>query len=273
MQYLETIKNWLEEADALVISTGAGMGRDAGLADYRGNGGQWGEVETQTGQSIFEVVNPQAFVENPAFSWEFFAQRIKEYEKAIPHKGFEILKEWIEKYKLDYFILTSNIDRMFQKAGFEEDRIRELHGTLEYFQALDVEKESDVWKNEQSGDELLDNIAKGVFPVSPKTGLPARPNVYMFRDFTYIDTISKKQDKRFQDFLERNKAKKILVFEIGSGPHVQTVRIKTRMLKTNYGAKIVRINPKDYTIKEPHIGIAKGALEALEEINLYVKQS
>lgn len=45
------------------------------------------------------------------------------------------------------------------------------------------------------------------------------------------------------------------------------------MLKTEYGAKIVRINPKDYAIKEPHIGIAKGALEALKEINLYIKQS
>ncbi|KOY86090.1 hypothetical protein AD998_07975 [bacterium 336/3] len=271
MQYLETVKNWLEESEALVISTGAGMGIDAGLADYRGNGGQWGQVETETGQSIFETVNPQAFIENPTFSWGFFAQRIKEYENTQPHEGFDILKEWIEKYHLDYFILTSNIDRMFQKADFDENRIRELHGTLEYFQAVDIEKEGEVWKNEQSGDEILENIAKGVFPVSPKTSLQARPNVYMFRDFTYINTISKKQEERFQAFLQKNKGKKLLVFEIGSGPHVQTVRIKTRMLKTEYGAKIVRINPKDYAIKEPHIGIAKGALEALKEINLYIK--
>ena len=42
MEYLATIKSWLENANAMVINTGAGMGVGSGLADYRGNGGQWG---------------------------------------------------------------------------------------------------------------------------------------------------------------------------------------------------------------------------------------
>ena len=273
MEKLDTIKKWLENANALVINTGAGMGVDSGLADYRGNGGQWGQVESDTEKSIFEVVNPQAFVENPAYSWGLFGQRIKEYAETKPHNGFAILRNWIEIYHLDYFCLTSNIDGHFQKSGFAEENVRELHGTLAYFQSSQPDLTKEVWKNELSGDEILENVANGIFPTCPNSEIKARPNVYMFRDDTYINTKSKEQENRFQAFLDRNKGKNILVFEIGSGPHVQTVRVKTRMLKTEYGANIVRINPKDYTIKTPHIGIAKGALEALTEIDNYLKNN
>ena len=55
MEKLDKIKNWLENANAVVINSGAGMGVDSGLADYRGNGGQWGQVENDTEKSIFEV--------------------------------------------------------------------------------------------------------------------------------------------------------------------------------------------------------------------------
>ncbi len=273
MEKLDTIKKWLENASPVVINTGAGMGVDSGLADYRGDGGQWGQVESDTEQSIFEVVNPQAFIENPAYSWRLFGQRIKEYAETKPHNGFAILRNWITNYNLDYFCLTSNIDGHFQKSGFDEEKIRELHGTLAYFQSSQPDITQEIWKNEQSGDEILENVKNGIFPTCPNNGIKARPNVYMFRDNTYINTRSKEQENKFQNFLVQNKGKNILVFEIGSGPHVQTVRIKTRMLKTQYNANIVRINPKDFTVKAPHIGIAKGALEALTEIDNYLKNS
>lgn len=270
MEKLDKIKNWLENANAVVINSGAGMGVDSGLADYRGNGGQWGQVENDTEKSIFEVVNPQAFIENPAYSWQLFGQRMKEYTETKPHHGFAILRKWITNYKLDYFCLTSNIDGHFQKSGFAEENIRELHGTLAYFQSSKPKLIKDIWKNELSADELLKNVANGIFPTCPNSKIEARPNVYMFRDDTYVNTRSKEQENRFQDFLARNSGKNILVFEIGSGPHVQTVRIKTRMLKTKYNANIIRINPKDYIIKAPHISIAKGALEALTEIDNFL---
>ncbi len=264
---MEIIKQWLEEAHAIVINAGAGMGRDSGLADYRGEGGQWGALETETGQSIFEVVNPQMFLDNPARAWGVFLKRMVEYERTTPHEGFQILLKWIKKYALDYFVLTSNIDGHFQKAGFAPENVRELHGSLAYFQSGHLEQSSALWRNEVPAETLLAQAEEGIFPLCPDTTLPARPNVYMFRDDTYINTISKEQEAFFQTFLERNADKNIVVFEIGSGPHVQTVRLKTRLLKTHHGAKIVRINPKDFAVKPPHIGIAEGALKALKDID------
>ncbi len=271
MNPLETIRNWLSSAKALVINTGAGMGVDSGLADYRGNGGQWGQVETQNGKTVFEVVNPQAFIDNPTYSWQLFGQRIQEYANTPPHKGFYLLKNWIERFGFDYFILTSNIDGHFQKAGFEEYRIRELHGSLAYFQSSKPEISNKIWKNEQKGEEILANAEKGIFPKCPINQEIARPNVYMFRDDTYINTRSKEQEQRFQDFLTRNKGKEMVVFEIGSGPHVQSIRMKTRMLRSDFGAKIVRINPKDFAINPPNIGIPKGALAALQKIEDFME--
>ena len=269
-QYLKTIKQWLEEAETIVINTGAGMGRDSGLADYRGEGGQWGRMESETGQSIFDTVNPKIFQEKPVFAWSFFIQRMIDYQNATPHEGFSILLKWIERYQLDYFVLTSNIDGHFQKAGFAADKIRELHGSLAYFQSANPNIWQVVWKNERNPVELLAEVQAGNIPTCPDSAFPARPNVYMFRDNTYINTISKEQEARFQTFLARNRGKKMVVFEIGSGPHVQTIRMKTRMLKTDYNAHIIRINPKDFAIKPPHIGIDKGALETLQTIETYL---
>lgn len=267
---LQTIKAWLTTSQAIVINTGAGMGVDSGLPDFRGDDGIWGKVEGENQQSIFELSNPKSFEENPQMIWTLFAKRMKSYQATTPHQGFQILLQWIAKLNLDYFVLTSNIDSQFQKAGFAEDKIRELHGSLAYLQSTQPELSKKIWKNELEIDQLLQEIQNGIFPICPVSKVMARPNVYMFRDFTYIDTRSKAQEQNFQAFLQKNQNKNLLVFEIGSGPHVQTIRVKTRMLKSDYNAKIVRINPKDYAIKPPHIGIAEGALVALKEIDEYI---
>jgi NAD-dependent SIR2 family protein deacetylase len=265
-----TIKSWLSEAEALVISTGAGMGVDSGLADYRGNGGQWGQVEHEAGKSIFEVVNPQAFLDNPAYSWALFGARMQDYARTEPHRGFRILKDWTERYGLDCFCLTSNIDGHLQKAGFEEDRIRELHGSLAYFQCADPKASARLWPASPSGEEIVAQAAQGQYPTCPYTGLPARPNVYMFRDYTFVNTRTKMQEVHFQEFLERNRGKRMLVIEIGSGPHVQSIRMKTRMLRKDCQAHVLRINPKDYRVAPPGIGLAMGALEALTALEAYL---
>ncbi|MGB0522219.1 MAG: SIR2 family NAD-dependent protein deacylase [Flammeovirgaceae bacterium] len=170
MESWETIKTWLLEADAFVLLTGAGMGVDSGLPDYRGTSGQWGKVHSETDKSVFEVVNPQNFSENPEYAWKFFVARMKEYETTTPHAGFQILLDWIERFELDYFALTSNIDAHLQKAGFEEDRIREVHGSLRHFQCENPKVSDKIWKNEIPVDELIEQVNRGEYPTCPFQG-------------------------------------------------------------------------------------------------------
>ncbi|MDF1549218.1 MAG: hypothetical protein P1P88_15435 [Bacteroidales bacterium] len=267
---LATIHDWLKTADAMVINTGAGMGIDSGLADYRGSGGQWGNVESETGKSVFDVVNPKNLLENPKYMWTFFGNRMKNYADTKPHNGFNILKNWIAKFELDYFANTSNIDGHFQKAGFEPDKIRELHGSIFHFQCSKP-CSNQIWEINYNPQQIMLDANKGNYPTCPYCGAMSRPNIYMFRDNTFLSDRNDVQEKKFQEYLSQNQGKSMLVFEIGSGPHVQSIRKKTRMLGIHHQAKIVRINPKDFKIKEPHIGINLGALEALEGIDGYIQ--
>lgn len=198
-----------------------------------------------------------------------FLKRMQEYTTTTPHKGFNILLDWINKFNLDYFVLTSNVDEQFIKAGYNELKYREMHGSLFYMQCNKPCGDK-VWRNKISLNELQKKIDNDDFPVCPDCGELIRPNVYMFRDYSYISKRSDEQKSRFDKFLTQNKENEIIVFEIGSGRHVQSIRQKTRMLGINYNSLIIRINPKDYKIKSPHIGIAKGALESLTEINNYI---
>lgn len=270
MDKLDKIHSWLKSSKAMVILTGAGMGIDSGLADYRGNSGQWGKVEKDTNLTAIDVINPKYLSENTKYVWKLFAKRMLDYKNTEPHQGFTILKKWIINFKLDYFIITSNVDEHFIKAGFNEQKQRELHGNIFYMQC-NKPCTKNVWRYDFKIEQLLLEIENNKFPQCPNCGELVRPNVYMFRDYAYISKRSEEQEKRFQEFLTKHTENEIIVFEIGSGPHVQSIRKKTRMLGIKYNAKIIRINPKDFKIKEPHIGIDKGALETLTEIDNYLK--
>ncbi len=263
---IEAAAQWIKEAQTLVIHTGAGMGKDSGLEVYRGEKGQWGEIEGESGKSVFEIMSPSHLLENPSFGWSKHAQRWKAFLESTPHEGFQIIKNWIEKFSLDYFIQTSNVDGHFQQAGFPEEKIRELHGAMAWLQCSTPCCE-DIWPMPDSPNNLIKDIDKGSFPQCPYCKAIARPNVYMFRDNTYVNKRDKEQKKRYSAFLEKNANTKIVVLEIGSGPHVQSIRKNTRALATKYNAKIIRINPNDYKIKAPHLGISAGALDALRLIN------
>lgn len=270
MENYKTSADWIKNADAIVVLTGAGMGVDSGMQTFRGKSGKWGAIEATENKSIFELSNPISFIENPKWIWGLFAQRMKEYENTPPHEGFYLLKNWIEKLNLDYFILTSNIDQHFQKAGFEENKIREVHGSFGWLQSTKPKENNEIWKNNLNLDTLAQEIEEGKFPLCKDNTTMARPNIYLFRDFDYLDTYSKTKLSFYEKFLSNNHNKKIVAIEIGSGPHVQTIRTKTRELITKNQAKAIRINPNDFAIKSPHIGINEGALDALKAINNYL---
>lgn len=263
---LNTIKNWLSNADAMVILTGAGMGVDSGMADFRGNDGLWGQVEQDTELTALDVSNPDFLNKNPQYAWTLFIKRMLDYKNKKPHKGYDILLRWIKEYNLDYFVLSSNVDEHFITAGFDSEKYRELHGSMFYMQC-NKPCSKNIWRLETDLNKLKKQIDNEQFPICDNCGSFVRPNVYMFRDFAYISDRSDEQEKRFQVFLDNNKDKSIIVFEIGSGPHVQSIRKKTRMLGIKYSAKIVRINPKDFKIKPPHISLQNTALNALELID------
>ena len=99
-------------AKALIFTSGAGMGVDSGLPDFRGPEGFWRAYPAlkDKGLHLQSMSNPSWFVKDPQFAWGFFGHRYNLYSGAEPHQGFEIILNWGQRMERGYFAFTSNVD-------------------------------------------------------------------------------------------------------------------------------------------------------------------
>ncbi len=265
--------NEIKHAEALIITAGAGMGVDSGLPDFRGNKGFWNEypVISHLGISFSEMANPTWFEKNPKLAWAFYGHRYNLYKNTEPHQGFRELLNLGNKKKYGYFVYTSNVDGHFQKAGFNESNIEEVHGSINHLQCS-VPCHSEIYE----ADDLTVKIdaekfeAQEPLPKCPKCGAVARPNILMFGDWNWLSRRSVEQSERFYHYLLNLKKQNVkpVVIEIGAGKAVPTVRMKSEHLASEFGAVLIRINPRDYHIPSylKGIEIQTGAVEGISGI-------
>ncbi|PLX97098.1 MAG: NAD-dependent deacetylase [Desulfuromonas sp.] len=254
-------------AEAMVITAGAGMGVDSGLPDFRGNQGFWNAypMYERLGLSFVQAANPEHFESDPHFGWGFYGHRTNLYRSTVPHAGFSMLKGWIARFGLDHFIVTSNVDGQFQKAGFEEDRVLEVHGSIHHLQCT-VPCSRMIWPNtaEYSIDETTMRTAD--VPHCPRCKRVARPNILMFGDYSWLHQRTADQEERFDQFLTDNAGKKIVVIEMGAGTAIPTIRHLSERLGQRKEARVIRINPREPQIHAPHFSFAAGAVATLDQI-------
>ena len=250
-------------ARTLVITTGAGMGVDSGLPDYRGEKGFWKSypMYEPLGLSYYDAANPMHFEQDPAFGWGFYAHRIDLYRKTVPHRGFQLLLEWIDRFQMDYFVVTSNVDGQFQKAGFSPEKTYEIHGSIHYLQCSRPCSD-DIWENKEDLPVDLSTMRAAKVLRCPRCGSVSRPNVLMFGDFTWLGERTDAQRDNFGRFL-KNYRTPMAVIEMGAGTAISSIRNKSESLGRNHDAVVIRINPRDYRIASPNISIPCGALEGL----------
>ena len=64
----------------MIVGTGAGMGIDSGLPDFRGNQGFWNNYPTYKGKfSFIDCANPDFLRTNPHLFWGFYGSRLAMY--------------------------------------------------------------------------------------------------------------------------------------------------------------------------------------------------
>lgn len=254
----------IKEAEFLLITAGAGMGVDSGLPDFRGKEGFWRAypIARKLGLSFAELANPVWFEEDPHLAWAFYGHRLHLYRKTEPHEGFYRLLE-IARQKEDYFVFTSNVDGQFQKAGFDERKIYEVHGSIHHLQCTKPCKE-EIWSAEGLEIEIDEHFrAKEPLPRCMFCGRIARPNILMFGDWHWVEKRARVQEEYFESFLNRA-YKKLVVIEFGAGLAVPTVRMTGERIAKNFGAKLIRVNPREP--QGADITLAMGAEEAIEKI-------
>ncbi len=258
----------IRDAGALIVAAGAGMGVDSGLPDFRGPEGFWKAYPPyrSLGMRFEEAANPRRFHEDPALAWGFYGHRLSLYRATSPHPGFGMLLAWITQLALDHFVVTSNVDGQFQKAGFPEDRIHEVHGSIHHLQCLQPCCPQ-IWPTEEEVPVDPGTMRATGLPHCPRCGEIARPNILMFEDWSWLSERSNRQAAGLARFLERHRASPPAVLEIGAGTAVATIRRFSASLARSPGVRIIRVNPRESAIKPPHVSLDRGALDALREID------
>ena len=255
----------LSEASALLVTAGAGMGVDSGLPDFRGPEGFWKAYPAyrHLDLSFSDLANPKWFESDPAFAWGFYGHRLGLYRRTVPHAGFGILAGWAQDRP--HFVFTSNVDGQFQRAGFAESVVHEVHGSILWLQCS-VPCSSAVWAAEEEVEvDPTSFRAEGDLPMCPHCGAVARPNILMFGDWNFLESREQEQAARLGAFLESlDDIRHLAIVELGAGTAIPTVRRLGERLGAR-GAQLIRINPREPDGQRA-VGLAMGARAALEAI-------
>ncbi|MHB2020043.1 MAG: SIR2 family NAD-dependent protein deacylase [Candidatus Xenobia bacterium] len=255
----------MAQGDALVFAAGAGMGVDSGLPDFRGSQGFWAAYPAyaKLGLRFEQLANPHWFEQDPHLAWGFYGHRMMLYRRTRPHSGFGLLRKWAEQRPC--YVFTSNVDGHFQKAGFAEDSIVEVHGTLDWLQCV-AGCSRELFSSAATTVEVDEATFRAADPLPRclRCGALARPNVLMFGDFDWFSERTEAQLDRFRTWLQRRA--RLVVIECGAGSAVPTVRRQSEALVEQFGANLIRINPREPGVPAGQIGLPYGAVEALTAI-------
>ncbi len=245
------------------------MGVDSGLPDFRGNQGFWNAYPpyAEKNLSFVDMANPGWFTNDPGFAWGFYGHRLSLYRGTKPHKGFDILLRWAEKMSAGYFVFTSNVDGHFQKAGFANDRIMEVHGSIHYMQCL-RNCGQDIFDGASISVEVDEATMNAIapLPTCPKCSSLVRPNILMFGDWGWDGSRQEKQSGDYSMWLRETDESNLVIIECGAGTAVPTVRYETEKL-ANRIATAIRINVREPEISPPNLSISEGAYHSLRKID------
>jgi NAD-dependent SIR2 family protein deacetylase len=260
----------IRSADALLIGAGAGMGVDSGLPDFRGTEGFWKAYPAyaKLGLDFASMANPEWFMRDPEFAWGFYGHRLGLYRATVPHPGFELLRTWASRMRHGAAVFTSNVDGQFQKAGFPEERIYEVHGSIHHVQCLGgtctgitpatpytVEVDPETFR------------ARPPLPTCSDCGSLVRPNILMFGDWGWDPSRSYAQKKRLNQWLEAVRPGRLAVVECGAGTAIPSVREFCEFMAEDRGGTLIRINVREPQVRKGGISLPLKALEALRGID------
>ncbi|AOI77967.1 SIR2 family NAD-dependent protein deacylase [Burkholderia sp. NRF60-BP8] len=254
----------LARADALLVTAGAGIGVDSGLPDFRGTDGFWRAYPALRHErfEFHEIASPHAFRARAPLAWGFYGHRLALYRATVPHAGFAILRRWIDAMPNGGFVLTSNVDGQFQKAGFDPARIVEIHGSIHAMQCLRPCTD-ETWDAAPFVPEVDETTCRlvGDLPRCPHCGGLARPNILMFGDTGWLGARYDAQARALEEWIAR--AGRVAVVEIGAGTAIPTVRLSSE----RFGADVIRINAREAHARRPDvIGLKGGALATLNAL-------
>lgn len=213
------LKTALDEADAVVIGAGAGLSTSAGFT-YDGERFQKYFADFEAKYGFHDMYSGGFYpYDSPEEHWAYWSRyiRINRYTDA-PKPVYEALFRLVKDR--DYFVITTNVDHCFQKAGFDKKRLFYTQGDYGLFQCSEPCCQ-ETWDNEavirQMVAEQKDmKIPSALIPRCPHCGKPLTMNLRSDDRFVE-DEGWHEAAGRYANFLRTREGQKILFLELGVG--------------------------------------------------------
>ncbi len=218
-EQISRLKEAIQSADAVVIGAGAGLSTSAGFV-YTGERFHkyFSDFEEKYG---FHDMYSGGFYpyKTQEEYWAYWSRYIcvNRYMDAPKPVYQELLKLVKDK---DYFVITTNVDHCFQKAGFDKKCLFYTQGDYGLFQCS-VPCGIDTYDNEAVIRRMMDEqrdmrIPAELIPKCPKCGKPLTMNLRSDDKFVE-DEGWRAASQRYENFLRTRKNQRILFLELGVG--------------------------------------------------------
>jgi NAD-dependent deacetylase len=214
-EQVEKAAKLILEAKNAIVLTGAGIGTESGIPDFRSPGtGLWTKIDP------YEFGTASTFRQNPTSFFDLARELAPLLFSARPNPGHKALAK-LEKMGYIKTIITQNIDDLHQRA--HSKNIIEVHGNLREAYCQKCGKIVPIWKL------VEDFFANQSIPTCECGGM-VRPNVVMFEEQPHNIPQSFKLAEECD-----------LCIVVGSSLVVMPINMVPQ-IALNHGAKLIIIN-------------------------------
>ena len=216
---LQRLKHEIQMADAVLIGAGAGLSTSAGF--------------TYTGKRFTETFAD--FISKYGFR-DMYSGGFYPFETLEEHWAYWSRYIYINRYQdapkdtyadllalvqgKDYFVLTTNVDHCFQKAGFDKHRLFYTQGDYGLWQCSgschDKTYDNEAVIRKMVVEQKDMRVPSELVPRCPVCGAPMSMNLRA--DSTFVEDEGWHQAAaRYQDFVRRHEGMRVLYLELGVG--------------------------------------------------------
>jgi NAD-dependent SIR2 family protein deacetylase len=232
---IEKLKFALETAGAIVVGAGAGLSTSAGLT-YDGERFQEHFADFIEKYHFRDMYSAGFYpYATPEEHWAYWSRYIflNRYDSPVGKPYSDLLRLLKDR---NYFVITTNVDHQFQRAGFDKERLFYTQGDFGLWQCS-VPCHQATYDNETTVRRMVAEqrdmqVPTGLLPTCPKCGEPITMNLRGDDKFVEDEGWHKAQ-RRYSEFLQTYANGSVLFLELGVGGNTPVI-IKYPFWKMTY---------------------------------------
>ena len=219
------LRQALDRAEAVVVGAGAGLSASAGLT-YSGERFERYFGDFQKKYGIPDMYSGGFFpFDSLEEYWAWWSRHIWYNRYVDPPKP--VYRDLLDLVgERDYFVLTTNVDHQFQRAGFDKSRIFYTQGDYGLWQCSKP-CHAKTYDNQETVRRMLEEqrdmrVPAGLVPYCPVCGRPMTMNLRA--DDTFVEDEGwHAAARRYEAFLRRCQGKRVFFLELGVGGNTPVI--------------------------------------------------